>query len=164
VQSRTALRAASRSLLGGVSIEPDGAAPALARTVFRPARDPLAGIVAGLGLSLPPNATLDVAGSDLRPAGERGGVRAARAPRVLTFRVAEPLEEVLRFYADRGVAFERRVVRLEAPFPIVERQIARGRLELADGHEATLIVSRPGLDLAARDIVAATSLRIDVRD
>jgi CheY-like chemotaxis protein len=163
VQSRTAVRAASRSLVGEVRIE-SAAAPALVHARPEPGRDPLGEVLGGRSLPLPDGAVLDAGGSDVRPAAERGHPRAARAPRVLRFRVRGTLEEVLRLYAGLGVEFERRVVRLQAPFPVVDRTLARGRLVLADGSEATLTVSEPGLDFAARDVYVGTSLRIDIRE
>jgi hypothetical protein len=54
------------------------------------------------------------------------------------------------------------VARLQAPFPVVERTVARGRLALEDGREVTLTVSRPGLDFAARGVFPGTSIRIDI--
>jgi hypothetical protein len=83
---------------------------------------------------------------------------------VLTFRLGQPLDEVLEIYAREGVTFDRRVVRMDGRFQGVERTIARGRLTLENGVEATLTVSHPGIDLAARSLVPETSLRIDIRE
>ena len=44
------------------------------------------------------------------------------------------------------------------------RTVARGRLALSDGRQATVTVSYPGLDFAAREVYAGTSLRIDIQE
>ncbi len=162
VQSRTAARAASTSPVREVRTDPASLGPAPVHRSTLPAPDPGAEILHGLGLPLPGGAALDVGGSDVRPASERGHPGEARAPRVLTFRVGQTLEEVLELYAREGVEFDRRVVRMQAPFPGVERTVARGRLALEDGREATLTVSRPGIDFAAQGLFPETSLRIDI--
>jgi hypothetical protein len=49
------------------------------------------------------------------------------------------------------------------PFQGVVRTVGRATARLPDGRRATLTVSRPGVDAAARTLVEETTVRVDVR-
>jgi CheY-like chemotaxis protein len=147
----------------GATVDASRAEPAPALSPSGPLPEPVAATLAGLGLELPPGSALDRAGSDVRPLSERGAPAGARAPRMLTFRTDRTMNEVLELYTRAGLAFERRVVRMDGRYKGIERTVARARIR-QDGREATLTVTRPGIDLTEESLVPATSLRIDVRE
>lgn len=99
-----------------------------------------------------------------RPAPATGAaVDAGRAEPAPAVPASNPLPELLELYTRAGLAFERRVVRMDGRYEGIERTVARARIS-QDGREATLMVTHPGIDLTEESLVPATSLRIDVRE
>lgn len=97
-----------------------------------------------------------------RPAPATGAaVDASRAEPAPAVPASNPLPEPVELYTRAGLAFERRVVRMDGRYEGIERTVARARIS-QDGREATLTVTHPGIDLTEESLVPATSLRIDV--
>jgi hypothetical protein len=163
VRRPTATRPVARAagVIPAVEVEE---VPVLRLAPPRAAPDPALRLVEQFSLTIPPGAALDRPNSDVRPADERGAPSGGRPPRVLTFRTASTLDEVLSFYRSAGISFGRRVVSMGGRFQGIQRTVARSTVELPGGREATITVSHPGIDLVGRALVEDTSVRIDVRE
>jgi hypothetical protein len=142
--------------------EAETAALAEAATVSGDEASPRYDFMSRVGLLAPPGATLDPDNSDARRLVREGLPVAGGRPLVLTFRTGVGVQEVVEFYRvrDARMRFNWRVVPMGGKFQGVERKLARARGRVAGGHEATLTVSWPGVDLASKALVPETTVRI----
>jgi hypothetical protein len=117
-----------------------------------------------MGLPAPPGGVLDSPNSELLRALGDEPARDGRRPLVLTFRTSADPAAVADYYARAaGVRLRLREVPMGGPFQGVVRIVGRATARLPDGRRATLTVSRPGVDAAARTLVEETTVRVDVR-
>ncbi|MBA2565584.1 MAG: hypothetical protein H0V09_09210 [Gemmatimonadetes bacterium] len=117
------------------------------------------------GLPPPPGAVLDADNSETERLLTEGIARRPRRPLVLTFRTEASVEQVTAFYGrtDPALRFHARTVPMGGRFQGVQRVVARASGNLRSGREATVTVSRPGVDVASRRLVAETSVRVEIR-
>ncbi|MFN2432391.1 MAG: tetratricopeptide repeat protein [Gemmatimonadota bacterium] len=118
-----------------------------------------------LGLPAPPGGIIDPSNSDARRVIREGLPRSLPRPVVLTFRTEASVEEVVHWYAEGEAAlrFNQRVVPMGGPFLGVQRTVARAGTRVGRGHNATVTVSRPGVDPAGKTLIPQTTVRIEIR-
>jgi hypothetical protein len=151
---------------GGASsnASPDVAALAEGGAPEPPGDAPVYAFADRLGLPAPPGGVLDSANSELLRAFADPAAADRRKPLVLTYRTPAGPEAVAEFYVRAaGLRIRLREVAMGGPFQGVIRTVGRATAPLPDGRRATVTVSRPGVDAAARSLVAETTVRVDIR-
>jgi hypothetical protein len=116
-----------------------------------------------MGLPVPPGGILDMANSDANTLVFGGAPERDAESMILTFRTPASVEEVLAFYATAGInGFHPRTVQMGGQFLGVQRTVARASTRPAQGGEAMITISNPGVDQAAKQLVAETTIRIEI--